>query len=292
MPVRSSALGSLLPPRTIEVTTRMTLAYAAGVGEVGDRTFDDAREGLLAPPAFCVVLEWPVVSTHRAPLLGLTDDERRRLVHVEQDSRFHRPIRPGDLLRTGGRIVEIRATSAGTLVRFVLATVEMTDHVPVVTTSYALMCRDVSIDGDGGTSEDAPRWPEPTAGVEERVHIPIPRQAAHVYTECSGIWNPIHSERRAALAAGLPDVILHGTATWALAGRELLRLYGEGDPLTLRRLRARFTRPVIPGRAVALVHCGSSSGRHVHFTVRDADDQVVVDGGFAAFHAPHEEPRR
>jgi hypothetical protein len=31
VPVRGDALGAELPPSTVEVTTRMTLAYAAGI---------------------------------------------------------------------------------------------------------------------------------------------------------------------------------------------------------------------------------------------------------------------
>ena len=47
---------------------------------------------------------------------------------------------------------------------------------------------------------------------------------AHVYTECARIWNPIHTDRAVARAAGLPDIILHGTATLALAvSRSLAR---------------------------------------------------------------------
>ena len=43
-----------------------------------------------------------------------------------------------------------------------------------------------------------------------------PATAAHVYTECARIWNPIHTDVAYARAAGLPDIILHGTATLAL----------------------------------------------------------------------------
>ena len=85
----------------------------------------------------------------------------------------------------------------------------------------------------------------------------------HVYTECARIWNPIHTERDVALRAGLPDIILHGTATWALAGREVLRAYGDGDPARLKRLHGRFTAMVIPGTSIVVEHAptGVADGR-------------------------------
>ena len=47
--------------------------------------------------------------------------------------------------------------------------------------------------------------------------IGITPDAGQIYTECADIYNPIHTERRVAKAAGLPDVILHGSATQAIA---------------------------------------------------------------------------
>ena len=55
-----------------------------------------------------------------------------------------------------------------------------------------------------------------------------------------------------ATAAGLPDIILHGTATWALAGRELVARCADRDPTRLRRLRGCFRAMVIPGTAIEL----------------------------------------
>ena len=85
-------------------------------------------------------------------------------------------------------------------------------------------------------SERAPEVPKLDLDVERctRTAVPIAREMPHAYTECASIWNPIHTERAVALGAGLPDIILHGTATWALAGRELIRKRAGGDPTRLR----------------------------------------------------------
>jgi acyl dehydratase len=280
MPVRAAALGDALPPATVDVTVRMALAFAAGIGDVGPRTFDDAAaDALVAPPSFCVRLEWAVLAAGRAKVLGVDDGERLRAVHVEQDSTFHRPIRPGDRLTTRARIVAARATSAGALVQTRLSTTASASNGPVVTSWHSAIYRGVALDGADGRVEQAPEHPSPPASLPNRVEIPIPREAAHVFTECAGIWNPIHSERRVALAAGLPDVVLHGSATWAFAGREIVGIYGGGDPTRLGRLRARFKAPVVPGGALTLFH--RRANEDVFFRVVNAAGEDAVTEGYA-----------
>ena len=282
MPIRASALGAELEPCTVEVTTRMTLAFAAGVGDVGARTFDDAGDPpLVAPPAFCARLEWGVLLRGRNDLLGVDDSERLRGVHVEQDSTFHRPIRPGDRLTTRARVVEIRSTSAGALVRTLFSTSTATGDDPVVTSWQSSIYRGVAVGGASGTLLSPPAFPNAPADLPGRRSIPVAREAAHVYTECADIWNPIHSERAVALRAGLPDVILHGTASWAMAGREIVTLYAGGDPTRLKRLRTRFKAPIIPGHPMSLRH-GEVGGGEVHFRVLNHDGAVALADGFAS----------
>lgn len=106
----------------------------------------------------------------------------------------------------------------------------------------------------------------------------MPRELPHVYTECARIWNPIHTERRVALAAGLPDIILHGTATWALACRELVARELDGDPRPLRRLAGSFRALVIPGAAVALRYAETSPGRFAFEVLNEAGERAISDG--------------
>ena len=102
----------------------------------------------------------------------------------------------------------------------------------------------------------------------------------HAYTECADIWNPIHTERQAALAAGLPDIILHGTATWALAGREIVREHCEGDASRLKRLFGRFTAMVIPGNDITVALSRPAEGA-IGFTVFNHQGQPAISDGLA-----------
>ncbi len=287
MPLSTAATGNSLAEATREIAVRDVLAYAAGIGDTADATFDDTRDGgIVAPPSYCVSLEWPVVSSGRGSNLpGCATEELRRGVHASQDSHFHRPIRPGDTLTTRGRYTGMRSTRAGVLLTTCLETVDQGGR-HVATSWSRSVFRGVDADGPNAETEPAPAVPRlrlPEAG-RQRTEIFVPREMPHVYTECARIWNPIHTEREVALAAGLPDIILHGTATWALAGREVLRAAGGSDPLRLRRLHGRFSAMVIPGTTITVEQApagNADAGALVAFRVLNADGEEAVSQGVA-----------
>lgn len=323
MPIHASAVGEPLAEREIEVSARQLLAFAAGVGEVGDLFLDDARpDGCLGVPAFCVSLEWPVVrATASGNPFGATAEEVLRGVHASQDSTFHRPIRAGDRLRVTGQIASIRPTRAGALVLNKIVTADALTGEPVVTSWYGSIFRGIDVLGEaepvevpppfpvfesregsgdrlGGDSASRPSGTPPQTAdnggfaasgasalsAAVRVSVPIAREAPHVYSECADIWNPIHTERRVALAAGLPDIILHGTASWALAAREIVRHRCDGDPLRLRRLYGRFAAMVIPGSCIEVQIGGLREGADaIQFEVHNAAGELAVAQGGAVF---------
>jgi acyl dehydratase len=288
MPVRSAAVGLSTEPRACEVTTRQLLAYAAGIGDTNARYFDDAAEaGILAHPMFIVAVEWPVALTLRQhPGFKIPREEGMRGVHAGQDVTFHRPIRPGDRLRTTATIVQVRHIRPGAFVLIRYETVDAASQEPVVTSYSSTIYRDVEVEGpDSGIAESPPL---PASTLDEtacqEVVVAVPREAPHVYTECADIWNPIHTERRVALAAGLPDIILHGTATYALAASQLINRCAAGDPTRLKRLAARFAAMVIPGTTITLRYQATpEAGETVPYTVCNTAGRPAIAGGVAVF---------
>jgi acyl dehydratase len=264
----------------------MIIAYAAGIGDINPRYFDDAdATGIVAHPAFCVVLEWPAALALREhPQYQVTNEEALRGVHAEQDSTFHRPIRPGDRLSTTATLVQVRTIKPGAFVLTKFQTIDPTTEEPVVTSYSSTIYRGVPVDGADAQIEEAPLLPVKRNEliISERVAIPIAREAPHVYTECAQIWNPIHTERRVALAAGLPDIILHGTATWALTASQLVNRCTGSDPARLRRLTGRFAGMVIPGTTITLQY-GTVPGEEqmVSYTVCNAEGAPAITRGLA-----------
>lgn len=282
MPVRAAIVGSKLQPSMAVIAARDLLAYAAGIGATDRVWFDDARPGgIVGFPVYSVTLEWPVVRTRAGDdAFGLTREEALRGVHASLDSTYHRPIRPGDRLRSEGVIAAVRATRAGAFVAQRVTTVEDATGDRVVTSWYGSIFRGVAVEGADAALAEPPALEPVTAAPAETIEIPVAREAPHIYAECAEIWNPIHTERAVALAAGLPDIILHGTATFALAGREILRRCAGGESARLRRLGGRFGAMVIPGSAIR-VELGRASAGRVPFVVKNAAGELAISHGLA-----------
>lgn len=286
MPFPSDCVGAAIGEYSHEMQTREILAYASGL-LVDDPAFlDDAQfGGLRGLPFQCVSLEWPVALSLRA-MLGavLTAEEAGRSVHASQDSVFHRAIHPGQRLHTAGKVIGVRVLPAGVLVQSRLDTRDIASGELVTTSWSTSIYRGVTLSGDPVWVEEPVPPPEEASldlpGDVLIDRVAVPRALPHIYSECAAIWNPIHTERTVALAAGLPDIILHGTATWALAGLVLLRRYCDLDPTRLRRLAGRFVGMVIPGGEIEVRHARVSTNV-VRFEVLSPDGRAAVSHGFA-----------
>ncbi len=285
MPLRSSIVGQDLPALAIRVTPRMALAYAAGLGV--DAALDDAHEGFAALPFYCVCLEWQLVITARNAILGLSPAEALRAVHAGQNTRFFKPLSPDQTVSVTGRVVGVRRTRVGALALTELR-VGGEDGAPISSTLSTGLYRGVEVEGDDALAEGYdPQDParEPSEDTAEQTIIPIDRGFPHRYSECADIWNPIHTERSVALAAGLPDIIVHGTALWALAGRTLVDRFAAGAPERLTRLDGRFAAMVIPGAAITVRHGRLASDGGVAFQVLNVQNEPAIAAGRAVFAA-------
>ena len=242
MPFPTSLVGATTPPSVLAVDARATMAYAAGIDDLNPAYLDTTRPGgVVAHPLHPVSPEWPVVlAAGRLAPEVLTNAEARVGLHVAHDLVVHRLVRPGDELTTTATVESIAEHRAGT---YEVLRQETTDQHGdrIATTRFAMLFRGVTITADGGDPDPLPPTDrsEPAEPVEV-VHRAIAANAAHVYTECSRIWNPIHTDPVAAQRAGLDQIVLHGTATLAMAVTEVVDRRAGGDPTRVRRIRARF----------------------------------------------------
>jgi acyl dehydratase len=286
MEVSSKYVGSQLRDYETRVAWRDTMNYAASIGDNNPRYLDDEREeGVVAPPLFAVAVTWPIVEKIW-DYIEIEDFPREVLltqVHYTEHLEFHRPVRPGDGLRIKGRIAAILPHRAGThiVVRF-----DALDEngAPVFVEHVGAMMRGVECTDEGRGGEDLPadpRHPGNGAPIWDS-HIPIDPLAPYVYDGCSNIFFPIHTSVKFARQVGLPGIIVQGTATLALAVRELIDREAGGDPLALRSLACRFTGTVLPGTAIRVLLIDRQTlddGAELYFAVLNAQgDKAISDG--------------
>jgi acyl dehydratase len=292
--VSTATAGLKTIARTYEISVRMAQAYAAGVGDWNPAYFrDESPGGVLAPPCLVYTLQW---NARMMPGVHQGTAPPTRGVHATTDLRFERPVRAGDVLTVQGTRIAVCQRKPGV---YVVTRFEMRDPtgVLVATVDDGGIVRGAQTDGADVSLADTPPLPVPSGNPQDAwsTTIPISREAAHVYTECADIWNPIHTERRVAFDAGLPDIILQGSAIMALAARELTNRVAGGDPTRLVRLAGQFRAMVVPGSEIQVVCSGTCSspsqqaplphtGEQVAlFEVLNAQGETAVRGGVAVF---------
>jgi acyl dehydratase len=267
-------VGLTVGPAVSVVDARWLMAYAAALGEDDPRYYDTtAPAGPLAHPLFAVCFEWPLALALRERAIG--EAASRFGVHATHSLTIHRPPRAGDRLSTTARVLAVEGHRAGTLVVLRFDTIDASG-APVTTTDHGSLYRGVEADGSAPGARPA----QADAGeVRWQTPVSVALGAAHVYTEGAKIWNPIHTDRAVALAAGLPGIILHGTATLALAVSRVVRQDLENEPTRVRGIRARFTGMVgLPSTFV--VRGRERRAADIAFDAVDADGRPVLSQGW------------
>lgn len=277
MPLNAEVVGTVLAPVQLTITPRRALAFAAAIGDPADLR----ERATTASPFQCVSLEWELITRAGDGHLGLTREEAARIVHASQATCFHRPLRVGADYRVEGVMTGARTTSAGALVETRIDTIDVSDGEVAISTLTTALCRGTELIGKG-TAPVASANPVPPMQAIEETEIAIDRWFPHIYTECAAIWNPIHTEIAAAERAGLPDIIVHGTALWALAGQAIAARFANADPHRLSMLAGRFTGMAFPGRLLRLRYWQDALDPSVvYFAIVDDAGKAVMSDGVA-----------
>ncbi|MFW6094036.1 MAG: MaoC/PaaZ C-terminal domain-containing protein [Pseudomonadota bacterium] len=285
MPFCASAVGQTTEGIEHAVDARWLMAYSAALDDMKASHVDTASREIVAHPVFPVCLEWPVILSC-ASLPGqesVTAEERARSVHAAHDLHLFRPIRPGDVLTTRATMAALERGRAGVAQIYRLDTTDAQGRL-VCRTYQRSVSRGAEMRGDPAHGETLPVPPvdDTPETVETRLPVSIAANAAHVYTECARIWNPIHTDRRSALAAGLPDTILHGTATLAMAVTRIVDVRLAGEPDRVVRLGGRFSAMVrMPAILTLEIHARRDDV--VPFTLRNEEGEPVVSRGFLQY---------
>lgn len=274
----SGGLGTWTEPSTFEVTRERLAEYAAATNDpISAHTAGD-----IASPVFAIV---PVFNALIEPALEVVPlDLIGKVVHGEQDFRFHRPIRPGDVLTSRGQVIGYSGMSNGSTVGIKLecrdADGELVNEQYVTTFVRGFDC--------GETVGE----PVPTHKFDEslREQTPVAKVVQHVdddqtfrYSPASGDPMPIHLDDEFAREMGLPGIIAHGLCTMAFTSWAVLTEVGGSDVSRLRRLAVRFAKPVLPGQDLEtrIYEAGRSEGVTTYLFETYVGDDVVIKDGLA-----------
>jgi acyl dehydratase len=257
----SNIVGQQAGPLEHRLDARWVMAYNAGLGERSD----------VVHPLFPVCYEWPVSHAIRAlpvlkPIAGL-------LVHAQHDLVIHRPLKADETVSCTVRVASAEPRSPGAFVVYRFEARDANGKL-VTVTDFGALYRGVRLDRAAGEPVNDP-LPLDTK-FEQAGEIAIAATAAHVYTECARIWNPIHTDVVYARAAGLPDIILHGTATLAYSISSLLKTF-HIEASAVRRVACRFAGMVLMPSTLS-VHA-ARQGASLQFETRNDRGETVISRG-------------
>nr|WP_060986551.1 MaoC/PaaZ C-terminal domain-containing protein [uncultured Acidovorax sp.] len=256
-------------------TQRDTMLYALGIGLGADPT-DEAElrfvyeKNLVALPTLPVVLGYPGMWL-KDPATGI---DWVRLVHGEQGLRLHRPVPPeGEVIgRTRVTGIVDKGPGKGALIYTERTVLDANSGELLATLTSTTFCRaDGGFGGPAGPVKAVHELPERAS--DHGVDFATQPRAALVY-RLSGDYNPLHAEPAVARAAGFERPILHGLATYGIAGWAITQSVCDGDPAAVQSIDVRFSAPVYPGETIRTEIW--IEGKVVSFRARAVERDIVV----------------
>ncbi len=274
MPISSDIVGLTGEPITHEIDGDWVTAYSTAV----------AASAATAHPLFPVCFEWPIFLDPRHIPTGLTPGDLFRGVHVTHDLAIHRPIRAGMTVTTTATITSVESRRAGAYQLVRLDTADAEGH-PVATTWFGVIYRGLDVAGGDRSLENAGPVlePLPTNGGFTSVPISVAADASVIYAEAARIWNPIHTDAAVAEAAGLPGLLLQGTATLAMAVSRIVAERFDGDAKSVSRIAARFGAMVFMPSTLTL-RIGPAVDGAVRFEVLEPGGGKAIRDGLLIIH--------
>jgi acyl dehydratase len=265
-----------------EVTSERLAEYAAATND----PIPAHAGGAVGNPVFAIV---PVFHALMEPALAVVPlGLFGKVLHGEQEFRFHRPIKPGDRLVAKAKMTGFEGLPNGTRACVYLET--HNEDGELVNEQYVTFFIRGFDDGRklGELSPEhrfVPQLREQTPAADFTQHIDDDQTFR--YAPASGDPMPIHLDEEVARDSGLPGIIAHGFCVLAFTTWGLLEAVGESDVNRLKRLAVRFARPVLPDQDIhttAWKHdaAGTALSGPAHttylFETKVGDTNVLTDG--------------
>jgi acyl dehydratase len=289
MPLNLDAVGTTSEPTERTWGHKDALLYALGAGagafdptgfELEFTTENSAGVAQRVLPTFVTI-----VGQGGGGRANIGDVDMTKLVHGEQSITLHGEIPAEGAVMTTTTVAGMYDKGKAALVVLESESVYSDSGLPAFTNRTGLFIREAG--GFGG-----PRGPEgdeettlaseplPSREPDEVLSYSARADQALLY-RLSGDRNPLHSDPTFAKRAGFDRPILHGLCTYGFTGRGLLHALCVSDPSRFGSMRARFSRPTLPGDTltISMWDIGEQAPGAFRFRTETQRGEVVIDGG-------------
>jgi acyl dehydratase len=270
-----------IPPAVQSYDEKDCMLYALGVGLGHDPMHVDElpfvyEKNLKVLPTMATVLGYAGFWVRDLD----TGIDWVKVVNGEQGFTLHRPLAGEATVIGRSKIVEVidKGPGKGALVFTERGITDKVSGQLLATVTQTIFCR-----GDGGFG-GPPRAAPPPHPLPERAPDAVcdlgTRPEAALIYRLSGDRNPLHADPAVAKAAGFERPILHGLATFGVAGHAMLKVMCGYDPARLVSFACRFSAPVFPGETIRTEMW--RDGNVVSFRARVVErDVIAINNGRA-----------
>src|SRR5664279_74099 len=282
MPLNSKKLLALkIPDVEHNYGPKDCMLYALGLGLGQDPLNADElafvyEKNIKVLPTFAVMQGYAAYWLRR-PEIGVTWE---KVVHGEQGLVLHQPVAPQGTVIGRTNILDVvdKGEGKGALIYSQREISDKASGRLLATLTQTTFCR-----GDGGFGGPKRETPPPHA-LPDRAPDGIcdfsTRPEMALIYRLSGDSNALHVDPEFAKAAGFPRPVLHGLASFGVAGHALLKTVCGYDPAKLTAMAGRFSAPVFPGETIRTEIW--RDGKVLSFRARGLErDVIAINNGRA-----------
>jgi acyl dehydratase len=197
-----------------------------------------------------------------------------KIVHGEHHVVMHKPLPAAGTVTSQTRVIDAIDKGPG---KGALIISQRKVYDKATGELYTTITQTTFGRGDGGFG--GPQRPSPVPhALPDRTpdaicDLPTRPEMALLY-RWNADMNPLHSDPAIAAKAGFPRPILHGLATFGVAGHAILKTMCGYDPARFKSMAVRFSAPVYPGETIRTEMW--KDGNVVSFRARLVERDVIV----------------
>jgi acyl dehydratase len=289
MALNPDAVGTVSEPGDRSWDHKDALLYALGVGagaldptgfelDFTTENSDGVTQRVL--PTFATI-----VGQGGRGMASIGDFDPAMLVHGEQGIRLHREIPPEGTVSTTSKVAGMYDKGSAGLVVLESESRDAATGELAFTTRTALFIRGAGGFGGPRNPEDDEEAkiaaePLPAREPDDVISYTTRPDQALLY-RLNGDRNPLHSDPTFAKRAGFDRPILHGLCTYGFTGRALLHSVCGSDPARFASMRARFSKPTMPGDtlSISVWDIGAHAEGFYRFRTETQRGETVIDAG-------------
>ncbi|XP_066587464.1 peroxisomal multifunctional enzyme type 2-like [Prorops nasuta] len=267
----------------ITYNNRDTILYALGVGATVQEPSDlqylyENHDNFSVLPTF-YVLYGPMAcmqtSIMQDSLPGLQIDPTR-ILHGEQFLEIFKPLPTEGVIEVRASIQDILDKGKGAVLLINHDTYNAVSGEKLSTGQMSAFLVGTSVKGPRNSTKVIPTIEAPKRKPDVSISQKTSLDQAALY-RLSGDYNPLHIDPNIANMAGFQKPILHGLCSLGFSVRHVIQGFGGGDPSVFKSVKARFTKPVLPGQVLRTDMW--RNGNRIHFETVVADTNTTVVSG-------------